>query len=261
MASGIYKSTMRRPSPAEPAEKGPAKAAEQGPAKAAAGPGAGDPGSGDDSAQPLIGKRTIYVDRQVARRARSRSKTKKILRLKMLIALLLLGLILVIMGWILAWAKLQEAEQRTAEVDAELRTMELKMEETRGGMEAREREMASLMDDRIPGLSEIIFNTLLDINDKYVLNITFSETGVGKEKALEYHAMLVNSGTRIVLPQVKIIVFNEFGLQVGKVTLAKGHATSPVALAELEPGETRSYHAQVNIELDSAPKYFLLDVK
>lgn len=255
MASGIYNHTMHRAPSAE--------STEQGPGNGAASPGAaGADASGKDSgAQPLIDQRTLYVDRQISRRGRSRSKAKRIRRLKILVALLILGLVFVIMGWILAWAKLQKAEEKAVVLDADLRRMEIKMAEARVGAEKREREMLSLMENRIPGLSEIVFNKLLDVNDQYLLNVTFSEVGVGEDKTLEYHAMLANYGSRMLLPQVKILLFNDFGLQVGMVKLAQSHATGTVLLADLEPGETRSYHARIPLEIDAAPKYYLLDVQ
>lgn len=256
MASGIYKHTMHRAPSAESTEQGPGYgAAPPGAARASA-------SSKSNGAPQLIDQRTLYVDRQVSRRSHSRSKIKKIRRLGILVAVLIVSLVFVVMGWILAWAKLQEAEERAVALDADLRRIELTMEKTQVDAEKREREMLSLMENRIPGLSEIVFNKLLDINNQYVLNVTFSEVGVGEDKTLEYHAMLANNGPRMVLPQVKIILFNDFGLQVGMVKIAQSHATgAAAALADLEPGETRSYHAQIPLELDSAPKYYLLDIK
>lgn len=255
MASGIYKPTMKRPSSAETAEQ------DSGNGSAAPSHGAGSGRNDDGTAQPFVGQRTLYVDRQVARRSRSRSKTKRIRQLKIMIGLLVMGLVLVIMGWILAWAKLQKAEERAVTLDVDLRRMELKMVEAQAAVEKRELEIRSLMEDRIPGLAEIVFNTPLDIKDEYVRNITFAEAGVGENKTLEYHAMLVNTSDQLVQPKVKIFVFNEFGVQVGMVRLEKGHATSAVTLEELEPGETRSYHAQINTEIDDTPVYYKVHIE
>lgn len=255
MASGIYKHTMNRPPSAETSEQ------DSGNGSAAPSPDAGSGRNDGDSAQSQIGQRPLYVDRQVARRSRSRSKTKRIRQLKIVIGLLVMGLVLVIMGWILAWAKLQKAEELAATLDVDLRKTEAKMVEAQAAVEKREREIRSLMEGRIPGLTKIVFDRLLDIDDEYVRNITFTEAGVGEDKTLEYHAMLVNTSERLVQPKVTILVFNEFGLQVGMVRLEKGHATNAVALEELEPGETRSYHAQINAELDDAPAYYMLDIE
>lgn len=255
MASGIYKHTMRRAPVTE--------SMDQGPGNGAAAPGAAgaDTGGKGGNAQRQTDQRTLYVDRQVARRGRSRSKIKTIRRLKILVALLLLGLVFATMAWILAWGKLKQTEERAATLDADLQRMEMEMEEARVGAEKRDHEMLSLMENRFPGLSEITFNELLEVDDQYVRNITFSEVGVGDDKALEYHAMLTNNGSRMLLPQVKILLFNDFGLQVGMIELAQSHATGAVPVADLEPGESRSYHAQIPLDLDAAPKYYLLVVK
>lgn len=256
MASGIYKRTMHSVPTGDREEK-----------RAEAPPPAPPPSTTETDkrdgtlANPLIGTRTIYVDRRVAGHAHSRSKSKQIRRLKALIAVLILALIVISMGWILEWARLQNEVSRRAELDADLRKLEAKLEETQAALDEREKHLLDLVENRIPGLERISYNKLLDVNDKYVLSITFSETGAGEDKKLEYHAMLVNNGAEMVVPKVKIYVFNEFGLQTGVTELSKEQATSDVALAELEPGETRSYHSAVAVERDDEAIYYMIYVE
>jgi hypothetical protein len=260
MARGIYKRTMHRVSATDP-EDTPADA--RSPDAAANEAAANTRDQDDSSAPPLIGKRTQYVDRQVARRARARarSKRKQIRRLQVYVTLLILCVIFLSMGWILASTKLREHLANSATLDADLRKMELKLEEAEVRLEDRERDLLNLAKNRIPGLEKITYNKILDVNDKYFLNITFSEAGVGGETVLEYRAMLINSSAEMVLPRVKIFLFDEFGLQVGVSELRKDHATSDVALAELASEETRSYHSQFEVERNAIAKYYMVHVE
>lgn len=259
MASGIYKSTMRR------AHSGTPKSLTT--SYATLPPGttekqrAPDPNiNKQGSAQPLI-NHTMYVDRQVARHARSRSKRKQIRNLKIAVGLLIVGLIVATMGWIYAWAKLQKEQRQSVAIDTKLHKSQRLLEETQSSLKKREGELAAMLANRLPGLSTIEYNKLVDIDDQYVHNIAFSEAGVEEAKTLEYHAMLVNADTQMVLPRVKIFFFDELGLQVGTVELKKEDATGDVPLAEMEPGETRSYHSSIRIERGATPKYYIVHVE
>lgn len=203
----------------------------------------------------------MYVDRQVARRAHSRSKTKQIRRFKLLLGLLVLCLIGVSMQWILSAAKLDAAESDKLALDADLRRTEKTLEETRIRLEQRESELVDLVENRIPGLDVLEFNELIDTNNRYVLNVTFAQSGVKDQEGIEYHAMLRNETERMILPNVKIFLFDEFGLQVGVANLEKMNATRIPDMAELSPGETRSYHANIDIERNAVPKYYMIHVQ
>jgi hypothetical protein len=207
------------------------------------------------------GTHTSLGEREIARRARARSKTKKIFRLKLLSAALGLALIGVSLGWILTAAKLEMVESEKMVLQADLRRTESLLEKARDRLKQREAELANAIQNRIPGLSVLEFNKLIDLNDKYVLNVIFADSGVGKEAFIEYHITLKNGTPGVVLPDVKIYLFDEFGLQVGITTLKKEDATRDVALAELTPGESRSYNAKIELERDAAPKYYMIYVR
>jgi len=212
-------------------------------------------------AAPLIGKRTLFVDRQVARRARARSKRKIIRRLKLLIAVLILCLIGLSMGWIVTAAKVDIVQADKLALDGELRRAEKMLEETRARLKQRESELVNLVENRVPGLQELVFNKLIDVNNRYLLNITFAESGLDADKGIEYHAMLKNETAGVILPDVTIYLFDEFGLQVGITKLERRNATRTADLAELAPGETRSYHATIEVDRDKPAKYYMIYVQ
>lgn len=208
-----------------------------------------------------IGGPTLYVGRQVARRAGARSGTKKYRNLKLMLTFLILALIGVTFAWILAWAKVNLVKAEKLTLDRDLRHMERDLAQTRARLEQRESELVALVKNRIPGLKELAFNQLIDIDDKYVQNVTFAESGVAGATAIEYHAMLKNATSGMILPDVKILLFDEIGIQAGLTKLKKGDASAFTVLEELAPGESRSYHARIEIERDAVPKYYTLHIR
>jgi hypothetical protein len=156
---------------------------------------------------------------------------------------------------------LREEKLRSASAFADLQKSQRLVEEERSRLEEKENALASLLDERLPGLHRIEYNKLVDVNDKYVLNVTFAKSGVEDSKFVEYHALLVNNTQWMLLPQVEIFLFDDVGIQVGGTKLDHDQATNNAALPELEPGETRSYHSRIEVERDAVPKYYALFVE
>lgn len=200
-------------------------------------------------------------DSQIAHHIASRSKRRQIRRLKVTISILLVSLFVFAVGWVLAWATLKEARRELAQTELDLRKAERLLGTTQSLLAERERAIADLIENRIPGLRTFENNRLVEVDDRYLLSVTFSETGVAESKTLEYHAVLVNSGEDMVLPRVAITFFDDRGLQVGAVELQQSHATTSLGPAELEPGETRSYHSRIEMAREASPKYFKIHVE
>jgi hypothetical protein len=201
------------------------------------------------------------VDRQVAHRARSRSRSGKLRNYQILS--LLLGVIAVgaIMAWAVVLAKLDIAETRADELDAELNRASRDLADLRAKLDERERDLVALVENRVPGMDALEYNKLLDVRKEYVLNISFAEAGIEGNKQLEYHAMLRNDTTGVVEPKVTVFLFDQYGLEVGAATLDKEDATQDYALAELRPGETRSYHEPIAVKRGAVPAYYMLHIE
>jgi hypothetical protein len=252
MARNLYTRTMRSASSGELDGDAPENRPSHEPASAR--------GPSREAAAPVIGKRTMYVDRQVKRRARARSKSQKIRKLQVLVAVLVLALIGFAMAWTFNYALVQKKDDQLLALDADLRRTKTELEGARSRLKERESEIAELVQGRVPGLRPILYNELLEVGEKYVVNLTFTESGVGEQKQLEFHTMLMNASDQMILPQLKIFLFDEFGVQAGMVELHKSFATGTAVLAELQPGETRSYHATIDVDRNATAKYFSLAV-
>jgi hypothetical protein len=204
--------------------------------------------------------RGMQFDRQTSRHAASRSKARRIRKLTVLVVLLLVALVGVSMGWILAWAKLRLIESENLTLDVSLRQTSEELQALKARVLERDTALQAMVEKRIPGLAPLEYNKLMDVNDKYVLSVTFAESGVADSKAIEYHALLRNDTDAIVSPHVKIFLFDELGVQAGAVELKKRDATGDVDIAELRPGETRSYNAKIDVDRHATPKFFLIQV-
>ena len=103
-------------------------------------------------------------------------------------------------------------------------------------------------------------NGQIQINDRYVRSIIFTQANTGKERAIEFTDVLENSRTETTLPNVSIVLFDEFGRQTGATQLTKELSITPVKVAELQPRETRTYSGRIQLQLQTPSKYFVVDV-
>lgn len=73
--------------------------------------------------------------------------------------------------------------------------------------------------------------------------------------------MLHNDSLNVIAPAVTVFLFDDRGIQVGTTVLSKIDATSKVEFSSLQPNETRSYTGRIGLNIQSEPKYFMVDVK
>lgn len=202
--------------------------------------------------------RPRLAGRETAHRARS--KTRQIRHLRIALGALLVVLLVVAMSAILVAARLKKVEAELLAVDSALRGTSRELQAAQLRLEQREHELVSLVENRLPGMRPLEFNKLLEIDRDYVASISFSQTGVGESKRIEYHAILRNDGTGMILPRVTLYLFDEYGMQVGEERLDKMDATSDVLIEELRPGESRSYHEPIAVKRGGVPVFFLVHI-
>jgi hypothetical protein len=123
------------------------------------------------------------------------------------------------------------------------------------------KDVRILLANRIPGIEELVFDRQIELNDQYVKNITFVQSGLGNERTVEFSAVLHNGRTGPVLPKVTIVLFDEAGLQTGIARLDKSQTITPADVPELQPGETRTYSAQIDLARQTPSKYFVVEVR
>ena len=204
------------------------------------------------------------VDRD-SRRYSSRSShsrsVKKIFHLRIIVAVLSVALLITIFGWIAASMKLIAFEDQFH--DYQLSSSEgMSISESQAAeIERLKTEKEILVKGVIPGLRLLEFDSTINIDDQYFRNIGFTLTGTSHSKNYEYRIVLHNDSLNVVTPAVTVFLFDDRGIQVGSTVLSKMDATSKAEFNVLQPNETRSYTGRIALNIQSEPKYFLVDVK
>jgi hypothetical protein len=193
--------------------------------------------------------------------SRSRSKTKKIGQLRLLATGLVVLVMVAAMVATYHWSRVATLKTEVLSLSTDLGHAQKELEKARELLRTQDNEISAMMSRRIPGLAEMSFDNLVNVNDKYVRKITFAQSGMGPNKVIEFHAVLENKGSAPVVPDVRIRLFDRMGLQTALVKLGKEHASGDAAVAELRPDETRTYSGPIPAERDAESKYFMIEVR
>jgi hypothetical protein len=193
--------------------------------------------------------------------SRSQSRTKKIGELRLMVTGLLILLMVAAMVAIYYWAKVGPLDAEVLSLATDLSHAQKELDKARELLRTQDSEISAMMTRRIPGVAELTFDNLVNVNDKYLRKLTFNQSGVGQNKVVAFHAVLENKGRAPMLPDVRIHLFDRMGLQTGVVKLGKEHAGGDAALAELRPEETRTYSGPIPAERDAESKYFMVEIR
>lgn len=181
-----------------------------------------------------------------------------------------LGMLLTLaaIGWMVTAYKLSSTNELLLGRQVPIRAEDTGTDNLRSRVAALEQqvstlqeEKASLVQNRIPDLNPLAFDTIVPIGQGYLKNIRFTRTGTENDKKFGYLAVLQNDGQRNITPDVTILLFDSLGVQVGMAQLAKGDISSDERNHELKAGESRSYFSQIKLTRERDPEYFHVEVK
>jgi cell division protein FtsB len=191
-----------------------------------------------------------------ARHAHHRS-TRRALRAALYVTLAVLGLVL-LLGWVYTTAlraRLTAYAERISIQDDALGQLKHELAQLRA-------ERDALASGRLPGLIPLEYDRALALERGYVRNVIFTETGTSGAHRYEYRIVFENTATTVLRPAVRLLFFDDRGLQIGESDVERDATGAPAGLAAwLQPGETRSYTAVVALEQEAVPSYFLLIVE
>lgn len=191
-----------------------------------------------------------------SRHRRRRRHSTRGRTMQFIILLLVVMLMVVFIGWINTWVNLNasEDERVTLATDLRYKTKELSR------LTTREKELTenlkAMVEKRLPGLREFRFDTTLTIDEGYVRNVSFTQTGLSMDKRYEYKLVLENNSPDTLTPSVRVLLFDEAGIQCGSAKVTAKAAVSNSEIEFLEPGEIRAYTAAILIDRTSPPHYF-----
>lgn len=190
----------------------------------------------------------------------SNSSRKKLWVLQAIIAALLVVIVVGSTVAIVGYGKLEHFRHRAAVLDVQVGQMEAELAEAREQLGEMDNNLRVMLANRIPGISEISFTRPIEVNEGYVKSVTFLR-GADEEQPIQFSTVLENGRNVPIDPKVKIVLFDEVGLQTGAVTLDKKQAGKDVAHAEMQPGETRQYTGRIPLERKEPSEYFALEVQ
>jgi len=207
---------------------------------------------------PPIATRSAY--RRHSSSGHSGSSRQKIKHLKLLATVLLALLVTVAVAASMLLFQVQRFRGDAEHFATEIAQRDNELAKAREKITQMSNDMRALLSNRIPGITELVTNRQVELNDKYFKNITFVRSGVGTSQTIEFSAVLENQTPDPVLPQVDIVLFDELGLQTGAARLDKSQTVTPVTMSELQPGETRTYSGRITLQRQTPSKYFVVDV-
>jgi len=198
--------------------------------------------------------------RYSSRSSHSRS-ARKIFKLKIVVVVLSVALLIAIFGWIAMSVKLAGVEEQFQQYQLSSRQAISASENQTAEVERLRTENETLVKGVIPGLRLLEFDSTITLDEQYLRNIGFTLTGTSHTRNYEYRIVLHNDSLNVVAPAVTLFLFDDHGIQVGTTVLSKTDATSKAEFSSLQPNETRSYTGRVVLNIQSEPKYFLVEVK
>lgn len=116
-----------------------------------------------------------------------------------------------------------------------------------------ESEIQALTLNRLPGLINLNFDEVIEVDKHYVKNIVFTRTGKKGHHLYEYKVVLENHNAALQ-PALKILLFDRSGVQVGMSSLS--NKTEQGGIARLDQDEVRTHYSVVQLPDSSEPEYF-----
>jgi len=156
-------------------------------------------------------------------------------------------------------AKLEELEKTLAEERAQFQTnldqARTELTTASKALKTAHASIAALVEQRIPGLQQLELDQALPIVGSVVRDITFSRTP-GSESGYEIKAVLENGSRTSVSPALRIVLFDDLGVQVAYSQIGPDFDGEKLTL---RPGEIRSLFASVAVDPDVRASYFRLE--
>ncbi len=191
----------------------------------------------------------------------SSSSRRKIRRLRILAGVLAAGLVSSIVFSMVLYFYIKRVSNGETQLSVAHQQLQGELAEARERITELNNDLRILLANRIPGIDRLVFDRQIELNDQYVKNITFVESGLDDERTIEFSTVLHNGRTGPVLPKVSILLFDESGLQTGRAELDKSQTITPADIPELQPGETRTYSAQIDLFRQAPSKYFVVEAR
>jgi len=117
---------------------------------------------------------------------------------------------------------------------------------------------AELLAGRLPGLRQLDFGEIIEKPAEHVESVLITRTNAYEGVRYEYLVIVKNRSAEYLTPEVKILLFNASGYQVGGAKISAKGSSLQRRQALLKPGESRSYTGVLEVNSDEPPPYLLV---
>lgn len=192
------------------------------------------------------------------RRRRSRHRHSSVSRRVVIKAVAVAGAVLIALVIMVMSIGLSSLSAENARLVTENNRKAREAEQMRTQLTAVTEQRDALVRGRIPRLKLLKYDQAIDLNQAYVRNVIFTLTRSSDAVTHEFRMVLHNDSLSVVNPQVKIVLFDAVGIQIGMATLNRSAVISQKDRTLLDPGEVRSYSGAIPVNGREQPMYFLV---
>ncbi len=193
-----------------------------------------------------------------AKRTRAYRKLEKKYRRTRTIAGLMLLLLLTGAGLSIASLKRVSTENKMLTHDLELANFQIG--KLHSDLQKVKADNDSLVQGRIPGLTPLKYDEPYKMENQVLKSIIFTRTSYNNKNLYEYLAVVHNNTNEVIKPSSLLILFNKFGVEVGRsyIAISQDYSGNNIELISLEPGESHSFTGTIRMISDDEPAYFKL---
>lgn len=192
------------------------------------------------------------------RRRRSRHGHSEEFRRRLVKTIAVAGGIVIVLVIMIMSVGLSSLSAENARLVTENNRTTRALQQAQSELQAVTAQRNELVEGRIPRLQPLKYDEAIALQQGYVRNIIFTLTRSSETSNHEYRMVLHNDSLSVVNPQVKIVLFDAVGIQIGMATLSRSEATAQKERTLLDPGEVRAYSGVIPVHGDEPPEYFLV---
>lgn len=150
------------------------------------------------------------------------------------------------------------ANNTEREVEYQLNRKNIELAELRSTVEEQKASIDSFVAERLPGLTDLEFDQVFEVDHPYVRNITFANVRTNNSNEYEFRIVLENNSLAVATPKIDVILFDVLGLEIDRRKLRYRNDTNVIAIESLSRGDIRSYVDSFIVRSDAKPVYFLV---
>jgi hypothetical protein len=195
------------------------------------------------------------------RRSQTRKNLERAMRAVRYLRSALVGLVgvIVLIVWVAVGIR-DNADNKERDMEYQLNQKDIEIVKLRSTVEEQKASIESFVLGRLPGLTDLRFDRVFEVDHPYVRNITFTNVRTDKSNEYEFRIVLENdsSSTMIATPVIDVILFDKLGLETNRRKLSNGSGMNVIKIESLRPGDVRSYVDSFIVLADAKPAYFLV---